>query len=46
MISLNRTEIDSISIDGNSSRNNARIKVESIPELKATPTFFELESMF
>jgi len=37
MLSLNFTETDSISLDGYSSLNNAKIKVESIPELSDIP---------
>ena len=37
VLSLNFTETDSISLDGYSSLNNAKIKVESIPELRAIP---------
>ena len=37
VLSRNFTETDSISLDGYSSLNNAKIKVESIPELRDTP---------
>ena len=37
VLSLNFTETDSISLDGYSSLNNAKIKVESIPELRDIP---------
>ena len=36
-LSLNFTETDSISLDGYSSLNNAKTKVESIPELRDIP---------
>ena len=39
VLSLNLTETDSISLDGYSSLNNAKIKVESIPELRDIPIF-------
>ena len=39
VLSLNFTETDSISLDGYSSLNNAKIKVESIPELREIPIF-------
>ena len=41
MLSLNLTETDSISVVGNSFRNNAKTNVESIPELRDIPIFFE-----
>ena len=37
ILSLNFTETDSISLDGYSSLNNAKTKVESIPELRDIP---------
>ena len=37
VLSLNFTETDSISLVGYSSLNNAKIKVESIPELRDIP---------
>ena len=37
ILSLNFTDTDSISIDGYSFLNNAKIKVESIPELRDIP---------
>ena len=37
VLSLNFTETDSISLDEYSSLNNAKIKVESIPELRDIP---------
>lgn len=39
VLSLNFTETDSISLDGYSSLNNAKINVESIPELRDIPIF-------
>lgn len=41
MLSLNFTDIDWISLEGYSSLNNAKIKVESIPELRDIPIFPE-----
>ena len=37
ILSLNLTETDSISVEGNSFLNNAKTNVESIPELKDIP---------
>ena len=39
VLSLNFTDIDSISVEGNSFLNNAKTNVESIPELSDIPIF-------
>ena len=39
VLSLNLTDIDSISVEGNSFLNNAKTNVESIPELSDIPIF-------